>query len=86
MCLYCVFTIHSKMYNVYNVLNSEYNTEHVNIAGSHKNGCYLLKLCKIWRYIIKEEYIVTKIENTIGTKTNQPVKSPTFSGKLIISD
>ena len=48
------------MYNVYNVLNSEYNTEHVNIAGSHKNGCYLLKLCKIWRYIIKEEDIVTK--------------------------
>ena len=62
MCLYCVFTIHSKMYNVYNVLNSEYNTEHVNIAGSHKNGCYLLKLCKIWRYIIKEEDIVTKIQ------------------------
>lgn len=36
--VYCVFTIHSKMYNVYNVLNSEYNPEHVNIAGSHKNG------------------------------------------------
>ena len=72
MCLYCVFTIHSKMYNVYNVLNSEYNTEHVNIAGSHKNGCYLLKLCKIWRYIIKEEDIVTKIENTYNRNQNKP--------------
>ena len=77
MCLYCVFTIHSKMYNVYNVLNSEYNTEHVNIAGSHKNGCYLLKLCRISRYITASEILSRKKivlhcnKNTTGT--NQAV-------------
>ena len=72
MCLYCVFTIHSKMYNVYNVLNLEYNTEHVNIAGSHKNGCYLLKLCRISRYITASKILLRKeILQYFGTKIQQ---------------